>query len=237
VRIKARLFNGITLDITNWTFRDVTPGRVSFSIDTVSDGTTAGVVKSTADVQINGRNFPAKEELTITWVCGTKSGTVAADKFTANVSRITIDKSAFSSLTAEDDGLAVEFTVKGCFNKVTKSATYANMGPRILGVQQDALAAGHLKLLGGKVTITGRSIQRPSPGDTVKIEVYNGTTLDAVMDTTSTIEDNTETKLVLTSIMNDSGKDDSYWANKDATLAMTIDGVRITYPVHFDPSV
>jgi len=119
---------------------------------------------------------------------------------------------------------------------ITKKTTLLP-GQRITSVKQDDLADGHLKFLGGKVTITGRDIQRPSPGDTVKFELYDGETLDAVIDDTSQIEENTETTLVLTSIDNNSGKDDSYWANKDATLAITLDGVRFTYPVHFDPSV
>jgi len=125
VRIKARLLNGVTLDVTDWTFRDVTEGRVSFTIDTVSNGTVKGLVSSDKNAELNGKDFPAKEKLSVFWSCGTKGGEVASDKFTANVARITIDKSVFSSLTAADDGKDIAFVVKGCYNKASKTATFS----------------------------------------------------------------------------------------------------------------
>jgi len=143
VRIKARLLNGVTLDVTDWTFRDVTEGRVSFTVDTISNGTTKGLVSTDKDAELNGKDFPAKEKLSVFWSCGTKGGEVPSDKFTANVARITIDKSVFASLTAAEDGKDITFVVKGCYNKATKSGILKYVAPAKRVVNLDAVSVRH----------------------------------------------------------------------------------------------
>jgi len=176
VRIKARLLNGITLDVTDWTFRDVTPGRVAFAIDTVSDGTVTGQVSTQANAELNGRNFPAKELLDVSWTCGAKSGTVAADKLTVNVARITIDKTAFASLTAEDNGKDIVLTVRGCYNKATKTAVLKYVAPPQPPAITGATGTGagqKPKAVGDTLTIVGTNLAVPARG-AVGITYDNG---------------------------------------------------------------
>jgi len=169
VRIRARLINGITLDVSGWTFRDVTEGRVSYAIDTVSNGTQTGLVTSDADAELNGRNFPAKEKLSVQWACGTKGATVPANKFAANVARITVDKTALASLTAADDGNDITMTVKGCYNKASKTAKFAYVPtPVFTSATSDGCETGTVEP-NSTVTVVGTGLKGVKSTDKIRV--------------------------------------------------------------------
>ena len=80
VRIRMRLLNEIDVDITDWEFRDVTPGRTPFTLDSASTGELVNAVKVGDPIHVNGRPFPSHDALRVDWaVEGTdKSGTIPA---------------------------------------------------------------------------------------------------------------------------------------------------------------
>jgi len=220
VRIKARLLNGVTLDVTDWTFRDVTEGRVAFSIDTISDGTTEGRVSTQSNVDVNCRNLPAKEKISVSWVCGTKSVAVASDKFTADISRVTIDKSAFASLTAEDDGKDITVILKGCYNKATKTAVVKYVpAPTITKIETDDLG-GLNKGAGFNFKGTGMSWDS-SRGDEVKATWTEGSTPKSQTFVPSTVTP-TRMDFPTTSAWDDAN------AGTIVTFTVTMNGTTIT---------
>ena len=125
VRIRMRLLNELDVDITDWEFRDVTPGRTPFTIDSASTGELVNTVRVGDPVHVNGRPFPSHDALRVEWaVEGTdKSGTVAADKFTSDATLITISADALAELASETyDGKTIAFTVRGNFASAKISA-------------------------------------------------------------------------------------------------------------------
>ena len=127
VIIRARLLNEMELDITNWSFEDVTPGKRSFTLQSAKAGAALGVYEIGKTGNINGKNLPstsAGEELRIHWeVEGTdKSGDIPAAKLTSDVSRIDIATDALDELkSAEYDGKTIVFTVRGNFSSAKVS--------------------------------------------------------------------------------------------------------------------
>jgi len=117
-RLKARLLNEMVLDITDWTFRDVTPGRVAFKLNSVSTGEMSGLIESSKSVHINGSNLPSVATATVEWAIEgtTQSGTIAAAKLTGDCDRIDIAADAMTSIvTQANDGKTIVFTVRGNF--------------------------------------------------------------------------------------------------------------------------
>ena len=132
VRIRMRLLNEIDVDITDWEFRDVTPGRTPFTLDSASTGELVNMVKVGDPVHVNGRPFPPHDALRVDWaVEGTdKNGTIPADKFTSDATLITIAEDALEELASEEyDGKAVVFTVRGNFSSAKISATLKYVPP------------------------------------------------------------------------------------------------------------
>ena len=67
VRIIARLLNELELDITNWSFEDVTPGKQSFKLNTVSTLGVKGVAEVGKTVAINGSGLPKTDAIRVDW--------------------------------------------------------------------------------------------------------------------------------------------------------------------------
>ena len=143
VRIRARLMNELELDVSNWEFEDVTPGRQAFTLGSIECGERQlGVVDFVHPVWINGKPLPRTDEIRVDWaVEGTDShGTVAADKVTSTASRATLAADALAELASEEyDGKTVVFTVRGNFASAKISATLryaAPTGPTVVKVQK-----------------------------------------------------------------------------------------------------
>ena len=158
VRIRMRLLNELDVDITDWEFRDVTPGRTPFSIDSASTGELVNAVKIGDPVHVNGRPFPPKEALRVDWaVDGTdKSGTIPAAKFASDATLITLDADALDELKDETyDGKTIVFTVRGNFSSAKIAATlkYVALVPTVTnlttGEEPDTLlSAENVKVIG-----------------------------------------------------------------------------------------
>ena len=132
IRIRMRLLNEIDVDITDWEFRDVTPGRTPFTIDSASTGELVNTVKVGDPIHVNGRPFPPNAALRVDWaVEGTdKSGTIPAAKFTSDATLITIAADALAELASEEyDGKTVVFTVRGNFASAKIAATLKYVAP------------------------------------------------------------------------------------------------------------
>ena len=83
VRIRARLMNELEIDVSNWEFEDVTPGRQAFTLGSIECGEhQLGVVDFVHPVWINGKPLPRTDEIRVDWaVEGTdRHGTVAATR-------------------------------------------------------------------------------------------------------------------------------------------------------------
>ena len=136
VQIKARLLNELELDISNWTFEDVTPGKRSFKLDSVKAGAVLNVVEIGEAIAVNGQEMPstkAGEELRVHWeVEGTdKSGDIPAAKMTSDVGRADIAADALAELASEEyDGKTIVFTVRGNFSSAKISATLKYAAPK-----------------------------------------------------------------------------------------------------------
>ena len=133
VRIRARLMNELELDISNWEFEDVTPGREAFTLASVECGCRQlGVVDFVHPVWINGKPLPGTDDIRIDWaVEGTdRHGTIAAAKLTSTASRATIAADALAELASEEyDGKTVVFTVRGNFASAKIPATLKYAAP------------------------------------------------------------------------------------------------------------
>ena len=135
VMIRARLLNEMDLDITDWSFEDVTDGKRSFKLDSVKAGPVIGEYHVGEIGHVNGKDLPsteAGETLRVHWaVEGTdKSGDIPAEKLSSDVSRIDIAADALAEIaTAEYDGKTVVFTVRGNFSSAKISATLKYEAP------------------------------------------------------------------------------------------------------------
>ena len=130
--LKARLLNEMEIDITEWTFRDVTPGRVPFRLNSASTGERDHEVAVGEEVHLNGTELPPVGGAKVEWaVEGTdKGGTVAAEKLAGDCDRIDIAADALAELaSAEYDGKKVVFTVRGNFSSTKISATLRYAAP------------------------------------------------------------------------------------------------------------
>ena len=129
VMIRARLLNEMDLDITDWSFEDVTEGKRSFRLDSVKAGPVIGEYLLGETGNLNGKDLPsteAGETLRVHWaVEGTdKSGDIAAAKLSSDVSRIDIADDALDELKdAQYVGKTIVFTVRGNFSSAKISAT------------------------------------------------------------------------------------------------------------------
>jgi len=114
VRLKCRLLNKLEIDISNWSFRDVTPGRHPFKLTSVSSGDVDGVVVPGQAVHINAKDLPS--EITVSWVCGTQHATVAAAKVTHDATRVNLAADALDALKSTTyNGKPIAFTIRGAF--------------------------------------------------------------------------------------------------------------------------
>ena len=179
VRIRMRLLNELDVDITDWEFRDVTPGRTPFTIDSASTGELVNTVRVGDPVHVNGRPFPSHDALRVEWAIeGTdKSGTVAADKFTSDATLITISADALAEIASEEyDGKTIAFTVRGNFASAKISAKL-KCGP-VTPTVDDIASEGHEgEIVSGTAFAakgSGLDAFDAEAGDTVKVKWTQG---------------------------------------------------------------
>ena len=185
VMIRARLLNEMELDITNWSFEDVTEGKRSFTLQSVKAGEVIGEYLLGEVGNINGRNLPstvADEELRIHWeVEGTdKSGDIPAEKLSSDVSRIDIAEDALAELEDETyDGKTIVFTVRGNFSNAKISAVlkYVQTEPVFTGTDPEDSMTVHNDE-DERMTINGLNLPVPTaetPLTEFKLEFFSDT--------------------------------------------------------------
>ena len=182
VQIKARLLNELVLNTKKWTFEDVTPGKRSFSLDSVKAGSVLFVVKTGESIEVNGQGLPstkAGEELRIHWAVEDtdKSGDIPASKMTSDVGRADIAADALAELASEEyDGKTIVFTVRGNFSSAKISATLkcGPVTPRV----DDIASEGHEgEIVSGTAFAakgSGLDAFDAEGGDTVKVKWTQG---------------------------------------------------------------
>ena len=180
LRVRARLLNELDLDITDWVFEDVTPGKRSFTLSTAKAGEVTGEWIVGESGEVNGNNLPntkVGEEIRIDWaVPGTdKAGILPADKVTSNATRIDIAADAFDALkSAAYDGKQLELTVRGNFSKAKKTVTLKVAPPTI----DDIASEGHEgEIVSGTAFAakgSGLDAFDAEAGDTVKVKWTQG---------------------------------------------------------------
>ena len=164
VQIKARLLNEMVLDTKKWTFEDVTPGKRSFTLDSVKAGSVLGVVKIGEAIQLNGQELPstrADEELRIHWAVEDtdKSGDIPASKMTSDVGRADIAADALAEIASEEyDGKAIVFTVRGNFSSAKISATLKFVEPKTVSFTHYRNRDGETGYLDGHFTLEGENL-------------------------------------------------------------------------------
>ena len=153
VMIRARLLNEMDLDITDWSFEDVTEGKRSFKLTSCSTGEADGEYRLGELGHLNGKDLPstaAGEELRVHWeIEGTdRSGDIPAAKLSSEIDRIDIAADALDELKdAEYDGKTAVFTVRGNFSSAKISATLRYVAPeplRISITDAKAIASGRI---------------------------------------------------------------------------------------------
>ena len=162
--IKARLLNEMEIDITEWTFNDVTKGRKAFKVESVSTGESDEAIILGEVVHVNGGEFPEIAKTRVEWsVTDTdKSGEVASAHLSGDCSRIDIAAAALAEIKSEAyDGKEIVFTVRGNFAKATAKATLKYvadpLAPVITSATCEGAAAGECALT-GKVSINGTAL-------------------------------------------------------------------------------
>ena len=134
VRIVARLLNELELDITNWSFEDVTPGKQSITLNTVSTLGVEKIAEVGKPVAINGSGLPKTDAIRVDWaVEGTdKSGTIPSEKVTSDDVRADIAADALAELASEEyDGKTIVFTVRGNFSSAKIAAMLKYVEPPV----------------------------------------------------------------------------------------------------------
>ena len=143
VMIRARLLNEMDLDITDWSFEDVTEGKRSFSLTSCTTGEVDGVYQVGELGHLNGKDLPstaAGDELRVHWqVEGTdKSGDIPAAKLSSEIDRVDIAADALDELKEEAyDGKTIVFTVRGNFSSAKISAKLKGLPPEPLVTSSD----------------------------------------------------------------------------------------------------
>ena len=128
VMIRARLLNEMELDISDWSFEDVTPGKRSFTLTSCTTGEVIGEYRIGEIGHINGKELPSTlmgEDIRVHWaVEGTdKSGDIPAAKLSSETDRADIAADALAELASEEyDGKTIVFTVRGNFSSAKISA-------------------------------------------------------------------------------------------------------------------
>ena len=177
VMIRARLLNEMDLDITNWSFEDVTPGKRSFSLTSCSTGEADKEYRIGEGGHINGKNLPstaAGEELRVHWeVEGTdKSGDIPAAKLSSEIDRIDIAADALAELADEAyDGKTIAFTVCGNFSSAKIAATLKFVVAPTVRIDKVIDQEGNednICYYDGVAHIVGENLML-LPGDTVKL--------------------------------------------------------------------
>ena len=185
VRIRARLMNELELDVSNWEFEDVTPGRQAFTLGSVECGEhQLGVVDFVHPVWINGKPLPRTDEIRVDWeVEGTdRRGTVAADKVTSTASRATLAADALAEIASEEyDGKTIVFTVRGNFSsaKIAAKLKYAAPPAVVTDVRAIGSAAADTVFKGDGFEVRGTGLTL-GEGDAVTVRVTkDGETTEA----------------------------------------------------------
>ena len=180
VMIRARLLNEMVLDITDWSFEDVTEGKRSFTLTSCSTGEVNGEYRIGELGHINGKDLPnteAGETLRIHWaVEGTdKSGDIPAAKLSSEIDRIDIAADALDELKQpEYGGKTIVFTVRGNFSSAKVSATLKYVAPPVPTLTDVQLSAsfdaseGRGKLYG---KLTGANFHAKKSGETMTVMV------------------------------------------------------------------
>ena len=147
VMIRARLLNEMDLDITDWSFEDVTPGKRSFALTSCSTGEVIGEYRIGEIGHINGKELPSTlmgEDIRVHWeVEGTeKSGDIPAAKLSSETDRADIAADALAEIASEEyDEKTIVFTVRGNFSSAKISATL-KCGP-VTPTVDDIASEGH----------------------------------------------------------------------------------------------
>ena len=183
VMIRARLLNEMELDITDWSFEDVTEGKRSFRLTSCSTGEAGGVYQVGELGHLNGKDLPstaAGEELRVHWeVEGTdKSGDIPAAKLSSEIDRIDIAADALAELASEAyDGKTIVFTVRGNFSSAKIAATLKYVEPELPRVDSAGAEDRPGEIVRGEdflILGEGLSAYDSLAGDRVKVKWTEG---------------------------------------------------------------
>lgn len=128
VYLAVELLNEMKLDISGWSFEDVTEGRKAITIESVK-GIDFGVVDPTKNVEINGRGLSGSHKVELQ-LEGGEVIAVAPEYVSGDIARMDIAKEALAQfMDPANDGKALAITVRGNFAKATKTVTLSITGP------------------------------------------------------------------------------------------------------------
>ena len=199
LQVRARLLNDLDIDITNWAFQDVTPGKRAFTLSTFEAGGPTNTFNPHKAAALNGNNVPntsVGEEIRIDWaVEGTdKAGTVDAAKVSSTATRIDIAAGAFPSIdSAEYDGKTLVLTVRGNFSNAVKRVVLAYAAaPTVVVDECEGTLNGAKDELNGE--IHGENLKLVE-GDTIEYRVTEAESGD-VFRGPATIVSSTEDTIV-----------------------------------------
>ena len=138
VYLAVELLNEMKLDISSWSFEDVTEGRKAITIESVK-GIDFGVVDPTQSIEINGRGLSGSHKVELQ-LEGGEVIAVAPEYVSGDIARMDIAKEALAQFAdAANDGKALTITVRGNFAKATKSVTLSYKGLSIRRVTSTKL--------------------------------------------------------------------------------------------------
>lgn len=230
VYLAAELLNEMKLDISGWSFEDVTEGRKSIAIESIT-GSDIGVVDPTMGIELNGRGLSGTHAVELQ-LEGGEVVKVDPAHISGDVSRMDIAAEALAPFKkAFNDGKALTITVRGNFAKATKTATlkYAvEPGPHIESLKSRATRGeGEWRVFADVFDITGYGFDPDTTATLRLVKRATGQEAAKVNSQTSgynVLKRESDEKLVFTIDRNSSDEPDGSWLDDvtyDAELVLT----------------
>lgn len=183
VYLAVELLNEMKLDISSWSFEDVTEGRKAITIESVK-GIDFGVVDPTKSVEINGRGLSGSHKVELQ-LEGGEVIAVDPEYVSGDIARMDIAAAAFEQFAdKENDGKALTITVRGNFAKQSKTVTLLMEGPAPFTLKKVTSTAtgreNEAKLFIDDLIIDGSGYDASTTA-TVHMDMPNGKSLEIDM--------------------------------------------------------
>ena len=222
VYLAVELLNEMKLDISSWSFEDVTEGRKAITIESVK-GSEIGVVDPTQNIEINGRGLSGSHKVELQ-LEGGEVIAVAPEYVSGDIARMDIAAAALAPFAdPANDGKALTITVRGNFAKATKTVTLSITGPAPLSITKVKSTAtgqdGEWKLFKDTTIITGTCFDENVTAF-VRMIKTDGEPVDLPLEDGNEVIHNADGTLSLVTKANTSPMPDGGWTGRPTYIVV-----------------